>query len=123
MSKYEEYLSEGGEAVELSAPKKRSTSVLSLRVPCELMDRLGELAEEHDTSTGALARSLIQEGLERRAGWRGHFTLTEGSAHSISKAALVIYSNETGALDIFPTYHLPRKLRHGNRMIADAADA
>lgn len=118
--KYGEYLSEGGEAVELSAPKKRSTSVLSLRVPCELMDRLGELAEENETSTGALARSLIQEGIERRAGWRGHFTLTEGTVHSISKAALVIYSNETGARDIFPPYHLPRMARQGKRLIADA---
>lgn len=85
------YLSKGGERVELSPPKKRNTTVLSLRVPCELMDKLGETADELGMSTGALARRLIQEGLDHRAGsLAGHFTIIEHGGKNITRAYAIL---------------------------------
>lgn len=119
MSKYGKYLSEGGERVELSPPKKRNTSVLSLRVPCELMDRLGETADELGMSTGGLARQLIQEGLDHRAGRVGLFTLTETSPHNIAKV-FAILKTETSTTRVVKRDEPAKFLRHDDRMIADA---
>ena len=82
--RYDEYFDpEEGPDVDLGPPKKRTTTVISLRLKPDDVDRLQAIASARGETVGGLARTFIREGIETAADDRRPAPHTDGEHGSV----------------------------------------